>query len=347
MARICNWRFEHAFLVDLLRRVVIAIELPEIHENRRILVRKTGDEPVSVADILSHLIIVHSISNDFGDDGFLSEENQLFGNSKFWYSEVGQHKHLVDIILNCIEKVVPCIGRDALLGLADSSPSIGSVSDKDRLWVVDPIDGTKGYLNGRQFAIAISLLVNDEVVVAGVACPDLNLLGRKDMAKSGLIFSAVKGEGAYIWEMDEARPLPLVVRGEVERNILSYCESIEAPRTAKVLHRQIARKLGVTSEPIEIDSQCKYCLVARGDAALYLRLPRSPGRPEKIWDHSAGSLILEEAGGRVTDVFGSELDFARRPRLTSNVGVIATNGMMHDRVVRVALDAAKKNGLVR
>ena len=91
--------------------------------------------------------------------------------------------------------------------------------------------------------------------------------------------------------------------------------------------------MGISAEPYRIDSQCKYGAVARGDASIYLRLPTRADYVEKIWDHAAGKLVVELAGGRVTDVHGAPLDFTRGSRLSANAGVIATSGRFHDEVV--------------
>ena len=72
-----------------------------------------------------------------------------------------------------------------------------------------------------------------------------------------------------------------------------------------------AKLLNVSSEPYRIDSQCKYAAVAGGDASVYLRLPTRPGYQEKIWDHAAGMIIVKEAGGKVTDINGKDLDFSK------------------------------------
>jgi 3'(2'), 5'-bisphosphate nucleotidase len=92
------------------------------------------------------------------------------------------------------------------------------------------------------------------------------------------------------------------------------------------LQARIAREIGITQPPLQMDSQVKYGVVARGDAALYLRLPASVSYVEKIWDHAAGSLIVEEAGGRVTDMYGRPLDFYQDHKLRRNQGVIVSRG---------------------
>jgi 3'-phosphoadenosine 5'-phosphosulfate (PAPS) 3'-phosphatase len=95
---------------------------------------------------------------------------------------------------------------------------------------------------------------------------------------------------------------------------------------------RIAQILGVTADPIRMDSQCKYAVVARGEASIYLRLS-SATYQENIWDHAAGQVIVQEAGGTVTDLRGQPLDYSRGKKLTANKGVVATNGLLHDKVI--------------
>ncbi len=93
-----------------------------------------------------------------------------------------------------------------------------------------------------------------------------------------------------------------------------------------------AGALGVKVEPVRMDSQAKYSLLAAGEGELYLRL-LSPSRldyREMIWDQAAGSLILEEAGGRITDLDGKPLDFSKGRQLETNRGVLGSNGHLHD-----------------
>jgi 3'(2'), 5'-bisphosphate nucleotidase len=73
--------------------------------------------------------------------------------------------------------------------------------------------------------------------------------------------------------------------------------------------------------------------VARGDASIYLRLPRDRTYREKVWDHAAGSVIIEEAGGRVSDLAGKALDFSEGGLLARHHGIVATNGTLHERVL--------------
>jgi 3'-phosphoadenosine 5'-phosphosulfate (PAPS) 3'-phosphatase len=85
-----------------------------------------------------------------------------------------------------------------------------------------------------------------------------------------------------------------------------------------------------------MDSQCKYGIVARGEASIYLRLM---SYKSWIWDQAAGAIIVEEAGGMVTDMYGKTLDFSQGRRLFHNSGVVATNGILHETVLAVMQEA--------
>ena len=79
----------------------------------------------------------------------------------------------------------------------------------------------------------------------------------------------------------------------------------------------VTKKLGVVAPPIRIDSQCKYSIVARGDATAYVRISGGSYQ-EKIWDHAAGAVIVKEAGGSVCDLNGQPLDFSVGRTLAKN-----------------------------
>jgi 3'(2'), 5'-bisphosphate nucleotidase len=95
-----------------------------------------------------------------------------------------------------------------------------------------------------------------------------------------------------------------------------------------------------------MDSQAKYGVVARGDATLYLRLPSAKHADyrEKIWDHAAGTLIIQAAGGRVTDMHGKPLDLTSDYKMRDNRGVVASHGARHDAVIEALARYASDTG---
>ena len=97
----------------------------------------------------------------------------------------------------------------------------------------------------------------------------------------------------------------------------------------------ILQALGATGKPARLDSQCKYAVVARGQADVYLRIPTSKTYVEKIWDHAAGMIIATQAGAVVSDITGAPLDFSRGRGLSANRGVVCAAAGVHERVIDV------------
>jgi len=95
---------------------------------------------------------------------------------------------------------------------------------------------------------------------------------------------------------------------------------------------EFAQYVGIEADPVRMDSQAKYAVLAAGQGDLLLRLlsPLKPDYREKIWDQAAGSLIVQEAGGRITDLDGKALDFSTGRTLAANRGVIASNSLLHE-----------------
>ena len=210
-------------------------------------------------------------------------------------------------------------------------------------WTLDPIDGTKGFLRGEQYAIALALIDGGDVVLGVLGCP--NLPATDGDAELGIMMTAIRGRGAMLVPIDSDHADARAVRvSDVATTAAArFCESVESGHSDQGTSARIASTLGITEEPYRIDSQCKYAAVARGDAQIYLRLPTSEEYREKIWDHAAGMIVVEEAGGTVTDVHGNALDFSAGRTLEGNQGIIATNGRFHEEVV-AAVKGAREAG---
>ena len=282
---------------------------------------KRDKSPVTVADFASQGIVCARLADYREEDPLVGEE------SADALREPDQEALLAAVVENVCEGLGCEASAEQVLAWIErgAAPASGA-----RYWTLDPIDGTKGFLRGDQYAVALALIEDGEVVLGVLGCPNLPLDG-----EAGALFSGVRGQPA------EARPLwdPSATAQEVRvgaitrANEARLCESVEAGHSNQDQSAQIASRLGIRGEPFRIDSQCKYAAVARDDASIYLRMPSRPGYVERIWDHAAGSVIVECAGGRVSDVEGRPLDFRHGRGLEENRGVIATCGAIHDEVV--------------
>jgi len=158
------------------------------------------------------------------------------------------------------------------------------------------------------------------------------------------VFAAARGGGAWELPLDGEGHAPrrIGVSSVVDSTDAVFCESAVSMHSDRGGHAGIAQRLGVTAAPVRMDSQCKYGAIARGDASIYLRLPSSATYREKIWDHAAGFIVVTEAGGTVTDAYGRELDFSLGRTLERNRGVVATNGLLHRKVLAAATTVLPK-----
>jgi 3'(2'), 5'-bisphosphate nucleotidase len=218
----------------------------------------------------------------------------------------------------------------------------------NRFWTLDPIDGTKGFLRGGQYAVALALIENRQVQVAALACPALSETlaagtpaDNGESVQTGVVYIAVRGQGAMAALLGSTRFKTIQVAAP-DHN-LRFVESVEAAHSDLPLQSEIATVIGIADPPLQLDSQVKYGVVAHGDAALYLRLPADNKYIEKIWDHAAGSLIVEEAGGHVSDMWGRPLNFADSHLLRDNQGVIVSRGNpLHKAVLDTIADVKGK-----
>jgi 3'(2'), 5'-bisphosphate nucleotidase len=221
-----------------------------------------------------------------------------------------------------------------------------AIDPQHRYWVLDPVDGTKGFLRKEQYAIALALVERGQVLLGVLACPNLPATIDQSQAAQppglGQLYAAAHGTGAEQIDLGPAdaivsrRPLHVAAGGDPA--LAHWCERVESSDKNHDLTAQVVERIGILAPPSRLDSQAKYAVVARGDASLYLRHSLNRDYREKVWDHAAGVLITQEAGGRVTDVAGKPLDFSQGRELSANQGIVATNGLLHERVLAAVHD---------
>ena len=285
---------------------------------------KKDRSPVTVADYGAQAVISLLLGTALPDDPIVGEED-----TAELRTEGGGA--LRDRIATHVSGVLPGLDEEAILAAIDRCNHEGGGTG--RHWTVDPIDGTKGFLRGDQYAVALGLIEAGEVVLGVLGCPNLPLDWSDPDGPRGCLFVAVKGQGAFMRALEGGEETPVAVADLDDTALASFVESVESGHSSHNDSARVAELLGVQAAPVRIDSQCKYAAVSRGDAAIYLRLPTRKDYQEKIWDHAAGWMVVREAGGEVTDVQGRPLDFAQGRTLALNKGVVATNGRVHDRVI--------------
>ncbi len=286
------------------------------------VIEKKDQSPVTIADFGSQAVISLELFKWYPYDLILAEEevNNLHSNQDLRRSVVNFVKGEIETVTEL--QIIEAIGV-----------STRKVETVKRFWVIDPIDGTKGFIRGEQYAIAMALVQKGEVVMGVMACPNFSFGAKCPDHGTGCIFHATKGKGAYMQSLKSDEDRKISVDSVIEAKEARLCESFERAHVLHETHEKISVMLGITEPPYRIDSQTKYAAVACGDASIYLRWPRNRRYREKIWDHAAGWIIVKEAGGEVTDLFGNPLDFTTGELLKKNFGILATNRHLHQSVL--------------
>lgn len=282
---------------------------------------KQDKSPVTVADFGSQAIICQALKEVFPDTPIVGEED-----SQELRQDVNQETLIK--ITSYVQEIIPDATSEQVLDWID----YGNGNVSNRFWTLDPIDGTKGFLRQDQYAVALALIEDGEVKLGILGCPALTL----DSGETGFIFVAVRGEGSYKMSITGGEMTKLQVVSNEDISRFRFVESVEASHGDQIQQNAIAKEVGITTDSVRVDSQAKYGIVAAGEAALYLRLPspKYPNYRENIWDHAAGSIVVEEAGGKVTDMNGKPLDFATASKMNDNRGVVVSNGLIHDSVIQ-------------
>jgi 3'(2'), 5'-bisphosphate nucleotidase len=291
-------------------------------------ITKSDKSPVTIADFTSQAIICRLLKNNFPDIPIVAEES----------SEVLKRSDNQDIL----EKIVNYINQDAGIkriinreNLFDSI-DLGRGNTSDGIfWTLDPIDGTKGFLRSEQFAIALALIVEGKVKLGILGCPNMELEG--ECSTNGYLIYALEGQGAYILNVQSGTRQEAVISDITDPEKTRFVESYVSSHSNMEKQLKIARLLKISKDPVQMDSQVKYGVVATGSAEIYLRIPhpQTPDYREKIWDHAAGSIIVEEAGGIVSDVLGNKLDFNVGKTLKNNRGILASTPAIYPKVLEI------------
>jgi 3'(2'), 5'-bisphosphate nucleotidase len=171
-----------------------------------------------------------------------------------------------------------------------SSPTDGA-AESQGFWALDPIDGTKGYLRGQQYAVCLAYIEFGTPVVAVMGCPNLPrdfsapLDGRDPV---GTMYFAIRGDGLFetgcAGDRRDGRPVRISRLEHDPEEPITICEAVEVSRRDSQGAAAIVSHLGAGAAVLRLDSQCKYAVVARGQADAFIRLPGSGEKGDWIWD---------------------------------------------------------------
>jgi 3'(2'), 5'-bisphosphate nucleotidase len=307
----------------------LAREIQE--EARSQALQKDDRSPVTVADYAVQAVISSKLLESFPDDPLVAEE----GSAALTAS---RDRTTLQRVVEYARRLLPAASRSAVCEWIDRGAGMAG----SRFWVLDPIDGTKGFLRGGQYVVALGLIEYGQVVLGILGCPNLNHRARPEIGSSGSAVVAVRGQGSWIASLEGKLLQRLRVSDLEDPGKARLLRSFESLHTDEEMMARLIAALHIRPVPVRMDSQAKYAVIAAGEADLIFRLnpAHNPGRKESIWDQAAGSIVVEEAGGSVTDLRGKTLDFSAGRQLARNHGVLVSNSRLHE----AALQALKRVG---
>ena len=294
---------------------------------------KEDRSPVTVADFASQALVAYLLYRAFPDDPLVGEEDATA-------LRAPEGSPTLERVAHFASRLMPESSPEEVCAWIDR----GCSQPGRCFWTLDPIDGTKGFLRADQYAVALALIEAGQVQVGVLGCPNLAGGHLPDPGGRGSLVVAERMRGTWVRSLN----------GREEAFEQLQVSDLQAPAQARLLrsfesaHTNVdqidlfAQALDVRADPVRMDSQAKYAVLAAGRGEIYLRLlsAKKPDYREKIWDQAAGSLIVEEAGGWVTDLDGKPLDFTAGRTLADNRGILATNGHLHP----AALEALRAIG---
>jgi 3'(2'), 5'-bisphosphate nucleotidase len=182
--------------------------------------------------------------------------------------------------------------------------------NKARVWMVDPMDGTKQFIERiGEFSVMIGLAVDGAAQLGVVYHPTVDRM-----------FYAAPGLGAFVEEAWTTKRLRVSPLSEPAQMVTAMSRSHHSPVVDRIRHQ-----LGIARELRSGSVGLKFGLLAEGRAHLYIH----PGSKTNQWDTCAPEAILRAAGGRVTDTTGAPLSY-NTPEIRNLRGVVASNGVIHD-----------------
>ncbi|XP_062013250.1 PAP-specific phosphatase HAL2-like [Rosa rugosa] len=344
-----------------------------ISKSSAVVQSKGDNSPVTVADWSVQATVSWILSEAFGSSNvsIVAEEDiQNLSKAK----AAGVLEAVVKTVNDCLAEA-PRFGLQGpkkALGTTEVLEAISRCNSRGgptgRFWALDPVDGTLGFVRGDQYAIALALIEDGEVVLGVLGCPNypmrkewLNYHHRyhriiskltpptSESWDKGCVIYAKRGSGEawmqpllhvnknFLWP-NSAKPVR--VSSIDNPSLATFCEPVEKANSSHSFTAGLAHSVGLRKQPLRVYSMVKYAAIARGDAEIFMKFARA-GYKEKIWDHAAGVVIIQEAGGVVSDAGGCPLDFSKGIYLEGlDRGVIASAGAnLHDKIIR-AVDAS-------
>ncbi|KAI7758042.1 hypothetical protein M8C21_007406 [Ambrosia artemisiifolia] len=309
------------------------------------ILEKNDQTPVTIADFGVQALISLELGKLFPSIPLVAEEDSAFLRSN----------NLVDSVVNVVTDKASC--QDKALTQAHVVEAIdrrGEYGPKPATyWVLDPIDGTRGFVKGSDalYVVGLALVVEGQIVLGVMGCPNWrvdNSNANEIKNEPGIIMVAHVGCGTWAKGLpDIQNPSVNWYRCLVDGYTLvhkgRYCISESQTWDSLPLSSSFGSTTDVNNVgdeevlllPTCCGSLCKYLMVASGRASVFIQRTRT----DRVWDHAVGVICVHEAGGKVTDWNGDQLDLAadevERKALFPPGGILVSNSGLHQEILEI------------
>ncbi|TVU38436.1 hypothetical protein EJB05_11807, partial [Eragrostis curvula] len=334
------------------------------------ILEKNDQTPVTIADFGVQALVSLELQRLFPSIPLVAEEDSASLRSSNTDDNSGDV--LVESIFSAVADKVSTsespLTRDDVLRAIDrgGKDAVSFDSNPATYWVLDPIDGTKGFLrgDGALYVVGLALVVNGEVTVGVMGCPNWindTIADKKDDSVAvsnscGILMVSHVGCGTWSRRLSGETGQSITAQDIWKRCFVDACSVAHMARYCipdsqtwdmiplSVLFSSTTDESDPRDEnkillvPVFCGSLCKYLTVASGRTSVFVLRARASTQI-KSWDHAVGVLCVQEAGGQISDWSGKPLDLAAdltsRRIIYPTGGVLVTNGALHGKLVEM------------
>lgn len=316
---------------------------------------------VTVGDLALQALLAIILKEEFPDDAIVGEED---GSLLRKDAQLGEKVQL--FVNEALRKEKHNDGRyqwqsfEQIYDLLDKTGKHElKANGVGKVWVIDPIDGTRNFVRGHMFAINIALLVDGKQVLSALGCPRTSIdatapLHNQDVDPAGIgcMIFAVKDHGAFAAPLDsdilELQPRKLQNCSSTKDDIRFVTKAGLVKHGDVRVHELIAGRLNAVYPGCDLlPWTLRWAMLAMGLGNATVWVYKSKDYCPKLWDHAGAMLLFEETGGLITDVLGKPIDLTTGAELSANVGFVAGTVASHELILKTTQQVLKEQGYGR
>ncbi|MFB5619220.1 MAG: 3'(2'),5'-bisphosphate nucleotidase CysQ [Candidatus Nitrosomaritimum aestuariumsis] len=236
---------------------------------------------------------------------------EIYG-EKYQTSTKNDNSPITEADVKSNEIIKSILSKTSYQILSEEDKDDKSRLSKDTIWIVDPLDGTSDFIDKTgEFTVMIALVKDQKPILGVIGWPT-----------EETIFAAQKDNGAFRYSEGQWKKISVTEISE-----LSKCRAVGSRHHLSDREKMFIEKLGIENFT-SIGSSLKVGKISSGEAEAYITTTNKM----KEWDSAASHCIINEAGGKMTDMLGNEITYNNEIVNHQNV-ILVTNGLIHNKIL--------------